>query len=56
MESAFDDRDVASILSGSIFDINANLADIRDEVRVIRWLLEDEDEEEEEEEYPGPSA
>jgi len=54
VEPTFDDRDVTSILSG-IFDLNANLVEIRDEVRVIRWLLEDDDgEEEEEEEDPGP--
>lgn len=56
MEAPFDDKDVTSILSG-VFDINANLAEIRDGVRIIRWLLEDGDEEEEEaEEDPGPSA
>lgn len=56
MSAPFDDRDVGSILSG-VFDINARLAEIRDEVRAIRWLLEDEDEEEEEdEEDPGPTA
>ncbi len=55
MEPAFDDRDVTSILSG-VFDINAKLAEIRDELQVISWLLEDDDEEEEEEEDPGPSA
>jgi hypothetical protein len=57
VEPAFDDRDVASILRG-VFDINANLVEIRDELRVIRWLLEDGDgeEEEEEEEDPGHSS
>ncbi len=58
MEAAFDERDVTSILSG-VFDMNANLVEIRDELRTIRWLLEggdDEEEEEEEEEDPGPPA
>ena len=54
MEPGFDDRDVDSILSG-VFDINANLVEIRDDLRIIRRLLEDEDgEEEEEKEDPGP--
>jgi hypothetical protein len=52
VDSAFDERDVDSILSG-VFDINAKLSDILDELRIIRWLLEDDDEEEEEEEDPG---
>lgn len=37
--------------------INANLVEIRDELRMIRWLLEGgDDEEEAEEEDPGPPA
>ena len=53
MEPAFDDRDVDSILSG-VFDINANLDEIRDDLRIIRRLLEDEDGQEEEEEQEDP--
>jgi len=56
VDGAADDRDVNAILSG-IFDINAKLAEIRDDLQVIRWLLEDpDDEEEEEEEGPWPPA
>ena len=56
VEKAFDDRDVTSILSG-IFDVKAYLAQIANDLRVIRQLLEDGDEgQEEEEEDPGPSA
>ena len=56
MEAPFDDRDVTSILSG-IFDVKAYLAQIANDVRIIRQLLEDGDEgEEEEEEDPGPPA
>ena len=56
VDTPFDERDVASILSG-VFEINANLVDIRADLRIIRWLLEEDDEEEEEEEGDsGPSA
>jgi hypothetical protein len=56
VELPFDDRDVTSILSG-VFDMNAKLEEIRDELRIIRWLLEDGDEEQEEEgEDPGPAT
>jgi hypothetical protein len=48
VETPFDERDVDSILSG-IFHLNANLAEIADDVQAIRLLLEDGDEEEEEE-------
>ena len=53
VEPAFDDRDVTSILRG-VFDINANLVEIRDDLRIIRRLLEDEDGQEEEEEEESP--
>ncbi|HLG09382.1 MAG TPA: hypothetical protein VI409_12005 [Gaiellaceae bacterium] len=53
MERVFDHRDVTSILSG-VFDINANLVEIRDDLRIIRRLLEDEDGQEEEEEEESP--
>ena len=49
MDGVIDDRDVSTILSG-IFDINAKLAEIRDDLQVIPWLLEDGNDEEEEEE------
>lgn len=49
VDATFDDRDVQSVMGG-IFDIRATLEEIRDDLRVIRWLLEDGDEEEEEEE------
>jgi len=55
VDAPFDERDVTSILSG-VFEINANLVDIRDELRIIRWLLEEDDEEEEEEDDSGRSA
>ena len=51
MDGLLERADVDAILSG-LFDINANLAEIRDELRMIRWLLEDGDEEEEEEGDP----
>jgi hypothetical protein len=54
VEREFDDRDVTSILSGR-FDIDATLAETRDDVRIIRWLLEDGDEEAEaDEDDPAP--
>jgi hypothetical protein len=49
MEPLFDERDLTSILSG-IFDMKVSLAQIANDVRAIRLLLEDGDEEEEEEE------
>ena len=57
MEPPIDDRDVDSILSG-VFHLNANLAEIADDVKAIRLLLEngDEEEEEEEDDGQGPSA
>jgi hypothetical protein len=55
VDAAFDERDVTSILSG-LFDINGRLAEILDELRAIREVLEDDGEEEEEEEDPGPAA
>ena len=48
MDAAFDDRDKAAILSG-IFHLQASLADIADDVWVIRRILEGGDDEEEEE-------
>ncbi len=57
MESSFDERDVASVFAG-IFDMKASLAEIANDVRAIRVLVEDGDDEEEEEEAPeeGPSG
>ena len=57
MERGFDDRDVTSILSG-IFDMKSSLAQIAEDLRAIRLILEDGDEEEEEDEDDGegPSA
>jgi len=58
VEPAFDERDVTSILSG-VFHLNANLADIADDVWAIRLHLEEDDEEEEEDEEEdrqGPSS
>ena len=57
VDATFDDRDVDSILSG-VFDMKVSLAQIANDIRAIRLLLEDGDEEEEEEEDPreGPSA
>jgi len=57
VEPAFDERDVTSILSG-VFHLNANLADIADDVWAIRLHLEEDDEEEEDEEEDrqGPSS
>jgi hypothetical protein len=52
MESAFHDRDVTSILNG-VFHMNGHLADIAEDIRAIRLLLEDGDEEEEEESDGG---
>jgi hypothetical protein len=52
VDAPFDERDVTSLLNG-IFDVKASLADIANDVRAIRLLLEDGDEEEEEEEDPG---
>lgn len=52
MDAAFDDRDVDSILSG-VFYINGHLADIAEDIRAIRLLLEDGDGEEEEEDDGG---
>jgi len=48
VEPSFDERDVSSILSG-VFHMNANLAEIAEDVWAIRLLLEAGDEEEEEE-------
>jgi hypothetical protein len=48
VEALIEREDVDAILGG-VFDINANLAEVRDELRIIRRLLEDGDEEEEEE-------
>jgi hypothetical protein len=48
VDGVIDDGDFNAILSG-IFDINAKLAEIRDDLQVIRWLLEDGNDEEEEE-------
>lgn len=60
MDSAFDEQDVTSILSG-LFYMHANLEDIAEDVWAIRLRLEGEDEEEEEDEGeddggPSPSA
>ena len=56
MESSFDERDVTSILSG-IFDMKVSLAQVANDVRAIRLLLEDDEEEEEEEDSgEGPPA
>ena len=52
VDAAFDERDVTSLLRG-VFDMKASLAEIADDVRAIRVLLEDGDEEEEEDENPG---
>ena len=49
MDGVIVDGDFNAMLSG-IFDINAKLAEIRDDLQVIRWLLEDGNHEEEEEE------
>jgi len=56
VEPSFDERDVTGILSG-VFHMNANLAEIAEDVWAIRLLLEDDDEEEEEEDDgQGPPA
>jgi len=47
-------EDVNAILAVS-FDLSIKLERIAEDVRVIRWLLEDGDEEEEEGEAPEPS-
>ena len=49
MDAAFDDRDVMGILSG-IFDMKVSLAQIAEDIKAIRLILEDDDEEEETEE------
>ena len=56
MDAAFDEQDVTSILSG-VFDMRTSLAEIANDIRAIRLLLEDDDEEEEEEAAgEGPPA
>ncbi len=50
MDGLIEREDVDAILSG-VFDISASLTEVRDELQIIRRLLEDGDEEEEEDEY-----
>jgi hypothetical protein len=47
VEAPFERGDAKAILSG-VFHMNAHLADIARDVRVIRLLLDDDDEEAEE--------
>jgi hypothetical protein len=39
--------DDTALIMRTLFEINAKLVDIHDEVRVVRWLLEEDDGEEE---------
>jgi hypothetical protein len=51
--AAWEREDVNAILSG-VFDLNAKLLRIGEDVGRIRYLLEDEDEEEEEDDEGNP--
>jgi hypothetical protein len=55
MEEPLVDRDDVSALLSGIFDMNAKLAGVSEDVHRIRLLLEDDDGEEEEEEDEPPA-
>lgn len=54
MATAWEREDVVSIMAG-VFDANAKLESIAQDVAAIRRLIDDEDDEEEEEEPPVDS-
>ena len=43
-----------TLIIGTLFEINARVHQVADDVAAIRWLLEDEEDDGEEEEDPRP--